>query len=197
MTNIRARRIMTALTIQWAWSNRRWMSRFAASVDAAENPGIMSPGDSMHDGSGSNRECRATGAVAWRTRVASVTLCLAVHGCATGTGGAVELSWKLRPASSASTDKFVDCQPDSTDDGWGPVTAIRLDWRVGDAAGSHDWTCSDNHGATGFDLPVGVADLLVTPECGDAEHRQPAAQDTYIAPATLQRRVTRGETVSL
>lgn len=154
----------------------------------------MSLGDSMHDASGSNRECRARGAVASLIRVAIVTLCLPVHGCQASPGGAVELSWKLRPASSASTDKFVDCQPDTPDSGWGPVTWIRLDWRVGATVGSHDWMCGDNHGATGFDLPEGTAELHVTPECGD---RELAAQDTYIAPAALQRNVIRGETVSL
>src|ERR1700759_1301322 len=106
-TNITARSTMTALTIQCAWSNRRGMSRFAASVDAAENPGIMSNGDSMHDDSGSNRECRVPVAVAWMIRVATATLCLGVHGCDTGKGGAVELSWSLRPASSELNKKFV------------------------------------------------------------------------------------------
>ena len=83
------------------------------------------------------------------------------------------------------------------DDGWGPVTAIRLDWKVGEIADGKDWECGENHGTTGFDLPEGMADLRVTPECGDRLHRVPAAQDTYIAPAIVQRVVMRGETVSL
>src|ERR1043165_493152 len=103
------------------------MSRFAASVDAAENPGIMSNGHNMHPDSGSNRECSARRVVrAWAARVVSATLWLLVHGCDTGSGGAVELSWKLRPASSALMDKFVDCQADSEAAGWGPVAQIRL-----------------------------------------------------------------------
>src|ERR1700759_4155702 len=100
-TNISANRTITHLTIQCAWSNSRGMSRFAASVDAAENPGIVGPRDSMHDASGSNRE--------WAIRVVAIALCLAVHGCDSVHGGAVELSWKLRPASSGQLEKFVDC----------------------------------------------------------------------------------------
>src|SRR5215510_6804817 len=101
------------------------MSRFAASVDAAENPGIMSHGDSMHRALGSNRDLRPT-VTAWM-RVAIVTLCLAVHACDTGRGGAVELSWKLRPMSGTSEDPFVRvCHPDRTT-GW-DVATIRLSW---------------------------------------------------------------------
>src|SRR5215468_5691401 len=111
-TNIRARRIMTALTIQCAWSNRRGMSRFAASVDAAENPGIMSHGDSMHPVSGSNRAARSAASL-W-IRIAIATLCLPVHACDLGTGGAVELSWARRPASGpgngSGSGQFVDCE---------------------------------------------------------------------------------------
>ena len=130
-------------------------------------------------------------------RVASVTLCLLVHGCTAGSGGAVELSWKFRPASGPQIDKFVDCQPDPADpdrvEGWGPVTQIQLHWQVAGSEGSSVWDCGRNHGATGFDLAKGTAQLWVTPECGDG----PAALNTYIAPAILQREVTRGETVSL
>src|ERR1044071_5762470 len=161
------------------------MSRFAASVDAAENPGIMSHGDSMHHGLGSNRECRA--AVTVGMRIAVVTLCLTVHACDTGTGGAVELSWKLRPASSASQDPFVACQGD-VGDGWGPIVRIRLNWARGDDGlcpsppCMASWDCEDNHAATGFDLPVGKANLWVTPEC---DNGQPAAAATYTAPAIV------------
>ena len=91
-------------------------------------------------------------------------------------------------------DKFVDCQADSTGAGWGPVALIRLHWQVGDARGSHAWSCGANHGATGFELAEGTANLSLTPECGDGET---AASDTYIAPAIVQREVIRGETVSL
>src|ERR1043166_6297588 len=121
---------MTALTIQCAWSNRRGMSRFAASVDAAENPGIIDLGDSMHSALGSNRECRSTKAVARTIQLAFTALCLLVHGCDDVAGGAVELSWKFRPASSDRTDKFVDCAPDSNlpedqQEGWGPIDKVQ------------------------------------------------------------------------
>lgn len=147
---------------------------------------------------GSNHPCRTAGSVAWAIRVAIVTLCLPVHGCDSVSGGAVELSWKLRPASSALPDKFVDCNSGKT--GAGPVTGIRLHWRVddlhggGESGGSQVWRCEDNHGVTGFDLPEGTADLWVTPECAPG---RPAAPDTYIAPAPVQRGVIRGDTVSL
>jgi len=59
---------------------------------------------------------------------------------------------------------------------------------------SKDWNCDENHGATGFDLPEGIANLLVTPACSDGSLPAP---DTYIAPAIVQRDVIRGETVSL
>jgi hypothetical protein len=130
-----------------------------------------------------------------------VTLCLAVHGCDSVDGGAAELSWKLRPASSALSEKFVDCDPGSDNKDRGSVTKIRLNWqvRVGDSVkeGSEAWTCQDNHGATGFELPEGTADLSVTPECGTGSNVTEAAPNTYIAPAIVQRTVTRGATVSL
>jgi len=131
-------------------------------------------------------------------RVAIATLCLLVHGCDTVQGGAVELSWKLRPASSSLQDKFVDCE--SGLDGTGPVTQIRLHWQVDDGSddpsrndGSKAWRCTDNHGVTGFELAEGTASLWITPECMDGT----AAPSTYIAPAIVQRSVIRGDAVSL
>jgi hypothetical protein len=157
----------------------------------------MSHGDSMHHDSPSNRACRA--AVTVWMRVAIVTLCLAVHACDTGRGGAVELSWKLRPMSGTSEDPFVRvCHPDRMQ-GW-DVATIRLSWtRSSDGTCpmppcSKDWNCDENHGATGFELPEGIANLLVTPACSDGSLPAP---DTYIAPAIVQRDVIRGETVSL
>jgi hypothetical protein len=122
-------------------------------------------------------------------RVAFTTLCLAVHGCDTVTGGAVELSWKLRPASSSLQDKFVVCDRSPY-----PVTKIRLHWG-GDSGeeGSQPWDCGANHGVTGFDLADGTANLWVTPECETG----PAKPSDYIAPAIVQRSVSRGDTVSL
>ena len=146
----------------------------------------------MHDTARSNLRCRTRHAVARLTRVAIVTLWPAVHGCDTVQGGAVELSWKLRPASSSLTDKFVDCF--SGEMGTEPVTGIRLHWKVDDMDEvSQVWSCDDNHAVTGFDLPKGTAQLWVTPDCQDG----PAAPDTYISPAIVERAVVRGGTVSL
>jgi hypothetical protein len=140
--------------------------------------------------------CAGMPSVAASTRMAFATvLCLSVHGCENVNGGAVELSWKLRPASSSLEDKFVDC--DSGKDGTNPVTGIRLDWEVrvqaGVQTGTADWPCSDNHGTTGFDLPEGDALLRVTPLCAEG----PALPASYIAPGAEQRRVIVGDTVSL
>jgi hypothetical protein len=128
--------------------------------------------------------------VAWTTRVVAATLYLAVHGCTAVDGGAVEVSWKLRPASGSTTD-FIDC--DSGYAGTGPVTEIRLDWQVGDVKGDRTWACIDGHGVTRFELPAGQALLSVVPVCATG----PAAQDTYVAPAPEQRTVIVGDTVSL
>jgi hypothetical protein len=126
-------------------------------------------------------------------------LCLLVHGCDASTGGAVELSWKLRPASSSLPDKFVDCEPPQDGAGWGKIESIRLNWQVTDnsqliAADHAQWECGLNHSATKFVLPEGTADLSVVPVC---ERGEPADLRTYIAPAPVQRVVTPGDTVSL
>jgi hypothetical protein len=156
----------------------------------------------MHPVSGSNREARSARSL-W-IRIAIATLCLPVHACDLGSGGAVELSWSLRPASGAMPDKFVSCEGNDKDGNllW-QVTRIRLHWQVGSVACSHAWRCDNNHGATGFEIPPGIANLWLTPECGtepsaspcDDDH--PAAPDTYIAPAIVQREVIRGEVVTL
>ena len=77
-----------------------------------------------------------------------LALCLCVYGCADVNGGAVELSWKLRPASE-STDIFVDCDPGIV--GAQPVTRIRLDWQVDEKTGFASWQCTDYHGVTSFE----------------------------------------------
>ncbi|MBL0215255.1 MAG: hypothetical protein IPQ07_15385 [Myxococcales bacterium] len=124
--------------------------------------------------------------------VAGVCALVSATGCTQVDGGAVELSWKLRPASSSLPDKFVNCN--SGQDGTSPVTRIRLDWEVvGRSSGFASWRCDDNHGVTGFDLPEGEALLSVTPECAEG----PADPQTYTAPAPEQRRVILGDTVSL
>ena len=114
----------------------------------------------------------------------------ALAGCVPVDGGAVELSWKLRPASSVLVDKFVDCAGTAETN---PVTRMRLDWDVDGIAGSASWRCDDNHGVTGFDLPAGKALLSVSPECAEG----PASLATYTAPAPIERRVISGDTVSL
>ena len=124
-----------------------------------------------------------------------MTLWFLVHGCDTVSGGAVELSWKLRPASSSLEDKFVDCN--SGKPGTGEVRDIVLHWVVEGVPGEQSWRCEFNHGVTGFDLPEGMpgamAQLWVTPACVGGD----AAPDTYISPAIVERKVVRGETVSL
>lgn len=130
------------------------------------------------------------GRTGWHVVLVTV-LCPAVHGCDDVSGGAVELSWKLRPGSSSLEDKFVDCA--SGKPGTNPVTRIRLDWQVGADAGFATWPCKDNAGVTGFELPVGQALLSVTPECAEGA----ALPASYIAPAPERRAVILGDTVSL
>jgi len=125
--------------------------------------------------------------VAWAIRLA---VCLGGYGCHTIDGGAVELSWKLRPASG-SPELFVDC--DSGLPGTNAVSAIRLQWQVSGDTGFAVWKCTDYHGLTGFELPPGTALLSVAPQCASGSART----DTYIAPAPLQRTVKIGDTISL
>jgi hypothetical protein len=132
-------------------------------------------------------------ACAPRVLLATVA-CLAVHGCDAVNGGAVELSWKLRPASSSDDDKFVDCKSGKL--GTGTVTAIRLEWSVGGVASFDQWDCSAEHGVTRFDLPPGTALLSVAPRCG-VNGELAAEPKSYIAPALEQRDVIVGDIVSL
>ncbi len=111
----------------------------------------------------------------------------------------MELSWKLRPASSALEDKFVNCR--SNEAGTGVVTAIRLDWTVDvlvDGAveqqvDSEQWPCGDSHGVTGFVLPEGSGLFSIVPLCDFGV----APAGSFVAPAVEQRRVIVGDTVSL
>jgi hypothetical protein len=133
-------------------------------------------------------------------RIAAATACLFVHGCDTVDGGAVELSWKLRPASSSLSEQFVRCEPDQP--GTNPVTRMRLEWSVrtdgGDVVtGFDEWPCDDSHGVTGFDLPPGTALLTVKPVCGPTPDNFAADPASYIAPAAEQRRVGLGDTIGL
>lgn len=104
----------------------------------------------------------------------------------------MELSWKLRPASSSLEDKFVDCN--SRKPGTNPVTHIRLDWGVLEERGSETWPCTDSYGVTRFVLPPGEAYLHVRPLCAEDIAADPAS---YIAPAPERRAVNLGDTVSL
>ena len=140
--------------------------------------------------------------VAWLPQLAVTALCLLVHGCTGATGGAVELSWKLRPASGAITDPnvpaFLECSIDGMDNkqlpGTGSVDFIELDWQVGTETGHQAFKCSDGHGVTGFDLPEGIANLSVRPLCGTND---PAPANEYSAPAPELRSVIVGNTISL
>lgn len=140
--------------------------------------------------------------VAWLPQLAVTALCLAVHGCTGATGGAVELSWKLRPASGAVTDPnvpgFLECSILGMDGkrlpGTNPVDLVELDWQVGTNTGHQDFPCKDGHGVTGFDLPEGTALLSVRPLCGTNDPAPPAE---YSAPAPEQRSVSVGNTISL
>ncbi len=157
----------------------------------------------MHPVSGSNRAARSARSL--RIRIAIATLCLAVHACDLGSGGAVELSWSLRPASGAGSDKFVGCEArDSQNHLIREITRVRLHWQVGSVPCSRAWSCDANHGATRFEVPPGVADLTLTLECGPAtpglaecEDDQPADPRTYITPAIVQRDSIRGEVITL
>src|SRR5262245_52458784 len=145
--------------------------------------------------------CAGMPRVGASTRMALATLlCLSVHGCQNVSGGAVELSWKLRPASASLEEKFVACAAGSKeeDPARGNVIEMRLDWEVSDPggvrAGFAEWPCTDSHGVTGFDLPEGQALLSITPLCADDV---PADPTSYIAPAAEQRLVIAGDTISL
>jgi hypothetical protein len=113
--------------------------------------------------------------------------------CAQVDGGAVELSWTLRPASSSLTDKFVACNATINNVDF-VVAEVRLDWMpVSGEPGSESWPCDNSQGVTKFDLPTGDTLLSVSPVCDSG----PAAPDTYIAPAPERRTVIAGDTVSL
>ena len=136
--------------------------------------------------------------VAVPLRAVVFALCLAVHGCTDVSGGAVELSWKLR-AATGSERTFLDCaiRLEPTND-LVEITRIQLDWDVendvGGEQGSRSWECDDFHGVTGFELPEGVARLRVSPICANG---LVAAASTFSAPAPEQRNVIRGNTISL
>jgi len=132
--------------------------------------------------------------VAKPLRAVVFALCLAVHGCADVSGGAVELSWKLR-AATGSERTFLDCairlEPTNQDV---EIARIQLDWDVGGDLGSRSWDCDDIHGVTGFELPAGQALLSVSPICANGGV---AVASTFSAPAPEQRNVIVGNTINL
>jgi hypothetical protein len=132
--------------------------------------------------------------VALPLRAVVFALCLAVHGCSDVTGGAVELSWKLR-AETGSKDTFLDCaialEPTNQ---VVEVAKIQLEWDVDGDAGTRSWACDDDHGVTNFELPEGQALLHVVPICANGMVAEPS---TFRAPAPEQRNVIVGNTVSL
>jgi len=128
-------------------------------------------------------------------------VCAVAYGCTTANGGAVDLSWKLRPQSGATDDPnvpmFLGCLPTGQTNGVplaGEVKYIELDWEVGSQAGHSDFPCSDEHGVTTFDLPTGTASLSIVPLC---DLGWPALAGTYVAPAPELRAVTVGATITL
>jgi hypothetical protein len=135
-----------------------------------------------------------------RVCVALATLVsLGVHGCTDVKGGAVELSWKLRAAAGAA-DVFVACTPEGvlTDSSGrvledGHLTDIRLEWQ-GSETGFLDFNCSTSHGVTTFIVPPGDTLLAVRPICEGGFEPDPS---TFVAPASVQRSVIAGDTVSL
>ena len=146
---------------------------------------------------------RLGGQIAHHRVIALVLVC----GCDQVEGGAVELSWKLRPASSQMPDKFVECRttvklkrPGEVEpvDVTLAIDKMRLEWTVQTddnrfITGTDAWSCDDSHGVTGFDLPAGTALLSLKPICREFD----AAANSYIAPTAEQRRVNLGETISL
>ena len=113
----------------------------------------------------------------------------------------MDLSWKLRPQSGATTDPnvpspFVDCGLEGNDGTAlaGPIEWIELDWTVGAVAGHQTFCCYREHGVTTFDLPEGTASLSVVPLCSDGST---ALLGTYVAPAPELRAVTVGATIAL
>ncbi|HTR50770.1 MAG TPA: hypothetical protein VMJ10_08700 [Kofleriaceae bacterium] len=130
-----------------------------------------------------------------------VLACAFACSCTTANGGAVDLSWTLRPQSGTTDPNipspFVDCGlkgNDSTTPLAGPVEWIELDWAVGAVTGQRTFCCYLEHGVTTFDLPQGTASLSVVPLCGDGN---PAEDGTYVAPAPVLRSVTEGATITL
>ncbi len=134
------------------------------------------------------------GQLSSRRRLAFAALAVAC-GCTRVDGGAVELSWKLRPESGPASDPknpFLDCnigEPNTS-----PVSEIQIEWSpcTGERCTAR-WDCTQNHGVTGFDLDEGDVLLTITPLCADG----PASPMAYEPAAPIQRSVVTGNIVNL
>jgi hypothetical protein len=117
--------------------------------------------------------------------IAALSLALTAFSCAArdGSGGSVELSWKLRDSRGRLE---VSCQAANVD-------LIRLDWNVDGELGTSTWPCDDNHAITRFTVPSGEASLTISPDCPTG----PANPSSYTAPAPLVRSVKEGQVVEL
>ena len=114
--------------------------------------------------------------------------------CGTVDGGAVELSWRLRPEPGpivTNPSPFVACDPMQPQTN--PIGQIRLTWDVDGQADSTSFPCANGNGVTRFEVPAGEALLTVTPVCIGHD----ADPTTYVTPAAVQRTVKVGDTVSL
>lgn len=132
--------------------------------------------------------------VAGPLRAVVFALCLPVHGCTDVSGGAVEMSWKLR-AATGSSKTFLDCAITlAPTNQVVEVARVQLDWDVDGETGSRSWPCDDDHGVTKFELPAGQALLRVSPICANDIVPEPS---TFRAPAPEQRNVIVGNTINL
>jgi hypothetical protein len=136
--------------------------------------------------------CRVVEAHRARRPLGAVLLAIVCAGsipsCTEVTGGAVELSWLLRPSNGDENA----CSEQSCC-ATAHVVDMRLMWDVGGVMGSDFWPCEDNRAVTGFELPPGEATLWVVPECATG----PAEADAYEAPAPVVRTLVDGEVASL
>jgi hypothetical protein len=135
-----------------------------------------------------------------RPALALAVALASVSACTGANGGAVELSWRLRPAEGpiATTTPFLSCDLSAAGSGIGPVARIQLGWTVASASGSSDgvasWDCNATDGTTGFDLAPGDALLTVSPVCDGGSAADPAS---YTAPAPIERTVVAGDAIDL
>lgn len=107
---------------------------------------------------------------------------LLVASCEEATGGAVDLSWTLR----TNTPADIDCVAARVD-------KIQLNWDVDGQQGFVSWPCKSNRAITAFEIPVGDAQISVTPLCVSG----PATSETYETPAPVVRNIEAGQAISL